>query len=446
MFGYSLEKLVTLTVEDLMPVKVRELHVGLRQMFFAKPQRRAMGTGRWLVGQRADGSQFPIDVMLSPLSQFDQQLLITTIRDVSARKRSEEQMNILHSRLSLATKAGGIGVWEWDIAKDTVVWDERMYTLFNVPQHITNMRYNTWRQLVHPDDIERTEDELQTTLAGMAKFTTEYRIIWPDKQIRTIRADAIVSRDNQGKPVLMTGINWDVTEQKQKEAAIKAALHEKEILLKELYHRVKNNLQVINSLFNLQASTIPEGTARTALKEGAERVRAMALVHEKFYQSKNLASIKLDEYINDLCEQLDNAAAAGQRKIHLTTRTESIQVGLETAIPLGLLLNELISNCLKHAFPDNRPGTITISLAQTENNKVELKVSDDGIGFPPEFDLVSSHTLGLKLASALSAQLDGKLSLETEHGAHALIIFPLAKQMKPDINIELYRQYSTNAL
>jgi two-component sensor histidine kinase len=139
-----------------------------------------------------------------------------------------------------------------------------------------------------------------------------------------------------------------------------------------------------------------------------------------------LASIALDEYIVDLCQQLGNAAAAKQRGIALVIKAQPIQVGLETAVPLGLLLNELLSNCLKHAFPDNRPGTITVSLARTIDDTAELVVSDNGIGFPSNFDLTSSHFLGLKLVTALSTQLDGSLSLETKQGAYVRLSFRLA--------------------
>ncbi len=426
MFGCPRSQLITLMVEDLMPADIRHSHAAFRESFFAMPRRRAMGSGRQLIGQRLDGSTFPVDVMLSPLRQSVDDLVIVTIRDITERRQAEAQVNALNNRLSLATQAGGIGVWEWNLLTNTLVWDERMYALYKVSPSVSLHEYSQWRQHIHPDDIERVDAEVQRALAGLQPFATEFRIVWSDGQVRTIRADGIISKNDAGIPVYMTGINWDITESKQKEAAINSALRDKETLLKELYHRVKNNLQVITSLFNLQARTVPEGVARIALKEGADRVRAMALVHEKFYQSRTLASIALDEYIVDLCKQLGNAAAANQRGIALVTKVQSIQVGLETAVPLGLLLNELLSNCLKHAFPNNRPGTITVSLARTINGTAELIVSDNGIGFSSNFDLTSSHFLGLKLVTALSAQLDGSLSLETRQGASVRLSFRLA--------------------
>jgi PAS domain S-box-containing protein len=426
MFGCPRSQLTTLMVEDLMPADKGQSHAAFREFFFAMPRRRAMGSGRQLIGQRIDGSTFPVDVMLSPLRQSVDDLVIVTIRDITERRQAEAQVNALNNRLSLATQAGGIGVWEWNLLTNTLVWDERMYALYKVSPSASMHEYSQWRQHVHPDDLERVDAEVQAALTGQKAFTTEFRIIWPDGQVRTIRADGVISEDDAENPVYMTGINWDITESKQKEAAINAALRDKETLLKELYHRVKNNLQVITSLFNLQARTVPEGIARIALKEGADRVRAMALVHEKFYQSRTLASIALDEYIVDLCQQLGNAAAAKQRGIALVIKAQPIQVGLETAVPLGLLLNELLSNCLKHAFPDNRPGTITVSLARTVDDTAELAVSDNGIGFPSNFDLTSSHFLGLKLVTALSTQLDGSLSLETKQGAYVRLSFRLA--------------------
>lgn len=424
-FGYIRDQLIGLAVEDLLPIAARQHHLGLRDSFFAQPLRRPMGGGLPLLGRRADGSEFPVDVMLSPIRALDGDMVIATVRDVTERRRNEEELNALNKRLALATQAGEIAVWEWDLAGDTLWWDERMYALYKVRQTGAVVKYAIWREYVHQDDIARVENEVAEALADTKAFATEFRIVWPDGQIRIIRADAVVSKNSAGKPLRMTGINWDVSSSKQKEAAINAALLEKETLLKELYHRVKNNLQVITSLFNLQARTLPEGAARIALNEGANRVRAMALVHEKLYQSGNLSSINLKDYISDLCRQLGNTAGAGQQGILLDAEVEPIQVGLETAVPLGLLLNELISNSLKHAFPEGRRGRIVVRLESCANGTTLLTVFDNGVGFPAGLDAAAFNTLGLRLVGALTAQLDGKFSWESRDGAYASLTFQL---------------------
>jgi two-component sensor histidine kinase len=224
----------------------------------------------------------------------------------------------------------------------------------------------------------------------------------------------------------MTGINIDVTENRRREEAINIALKEKEMLLKELYHRVKNNLQMITSMFNLQVRALPEGTARIALTEAAGRVRAMALVHEKLYQSGNLSSIALDTYARDLCAQLAQVGLSAQRKVEIRVDVEHLETGIETAIPLGVILNELISNCYKHAFPDGRDGIVTVRIrSDTDDKRIRLSVADDGVGFPRGFDAASSGNLGLKLVAALTRQLHGELEAESRGGACVNIVFPM---------------------
>ncbi|MES2355277.1 MAG: PAS domain S-box protein [Pseudomonadota bacterium] len=554
MFGCSRAALAMLTVENLMPLDIRNQHTTLRETFFTAPLRRAMGSGRHLVAQRTNGAVFPVDVMLSPLHRPSGNLVIATIRDVTARERNDqalraseqrfrailehapigmglltldarwvevnralceitgydktelqaltseqiihpddlsidqastkqlldgdipsyqlekryirkdgkpvpimltqsllrgddgnpiniiaqienitarkeaqEQLRTLNNRLALATQAGAIGVWELDLGSKTLWWDQRMYELYRIEPSAENESNEKWRERVHPSHLERTERELEAAIKGNGIFNAEFPIVWPDGQVRTIRSQAVLSRDRTGQPLTMTGVNWDVTDEKRQKEAIQAALMEKEILLKELYHRVKNNLQVISSLLNLQARTLPDGLARVALKEGSNRVRAMALVHEKLYQSGNLSSIALNEYIAELCKQLASTAMAEERGITVIADVAPIQASLDTAIPLGLLLNELVSNSLKHAFPHGRCGHVTVRLELRADNTTELSIVDDGVGFPPDYDPMSSRSLGLKLVAALSAQIDGKLSLETREGARTTLIFQLGK-------------------
>ena len=350
---------------------------------------------------------------------------ITQIEDISARKRAQERLTALNNRLALATQAGGIAVWELDLRTRIFWWDKRMYELYQV-QPEQDVTSELWWQRIHPDHQERVRREFDAAVGGGA-FAIEFPMVWPDGQQRIVRAKALLSRDAAGQPLSLTGVCWDVTESRQREEAIRIALREKETLLKELYHRVKNNLQVISSLFNLQLHALPPGVAREALRDGANRVRAMALVHEKLYQSGNLSSIALDDYIASLCAQLGNASGAEQRGIQMAIQAERIEVGLEIAVPLGLLLNELISNSLKHAFPQGRAGRIVVRLARQSEDAVHLLVSDDGIGFPVESCLTSSHSLGLKLVGALAAQLDGKLDLRAEAGTRASLVWRLAR-------------------
>ena len=235
-------------------------------------------------------------------------------------------------------------------------------------------------------------------------------------------------RDASGKLRGFGKITHDLTDRKKKQEAIEASLKEKETLLKEVYHRVKNNLQVVTSLLNMQVRSVPEGLGRIALKESADRIRAMALVHEKLYQSGNLASVPLGDYIDDLCRSMAIAAAADARGVTITNDIEPIDIGLDTAIPLGLILNELVSNSLKHAFPRGRPGTVKVGLHHGSNDTLVLSVSDNGVGMSHGTKATSNTSLGLKLVDTLVAQLDGELQFESGPGTSVTLQFALHRQ------------------
>lgn len=243
--------------------------------------------------------------------------------------------------------------------------------------------------------------------------------------------DAMASPLRGRAPALVIVTVRDMTDNWHKEEALRGALDDKNTLLKELYHRVKNNLQLVNSLFNLQVRTLPEGNARVALLEAAGRVRAMALVHERLYQSRTLSSISLKDYVGELCDQLARAASAQQRGIALHIEAEPLEIGLDSAVPLGLLLNELVSNSLKHGFPEGRAGSITVRIRRDEGGLVCLTVADDGVGLAPDIDQTNSPTLGLKLIAALSDQLRGKFSLVNRGGAYATLLFRLGAVAPP---------------
>ena len=209
----------------------------------------------------------------------------------------------------------------------------------------------------------------------------------------------------------------DVTERQAQQARIEQALAERETLLREVYHRVKNNLQVIQSLLNLQRRALPEGQARSALSDSIQRVQAMALVHEKLYQAGNLAAIDLPDYTADLLRRLGESTDASQRGITLSPRIDPIIAALQEAVPFGLLVTELVTNSLKHAFPAGGRGNIEVALRQTAQGSL-LVVQDNGVGLPDGFCLGAlGNSMGLQLATSLAQQLGGELQASSQQGA-----------------------------
>jgi PAS domain S-box-containing protein len=223
-------------------------------------------------------------------------------------------------------------------------------------------------------------------------------------------------------------IDTDITYRKMMEEKIRESLEEKGLLLREIHHRVKNNLQIIISLFNLQSHYVADQKAFEALKEGQDRIKSMALIHERFYQNDGLSRIDFDDYIKRLIENLFLSFNVSPERITYEVDAEKISLDIDTAVPCGLIINELVSNTLKHAFAENEKGELKVTFKRALDNSLTLIVSDSGKGFPDEFDLESADSLGMQLISALSNQLDAKITLVKGKGATFVLEFKAAHQ------------------
>ena len=205
---------------------------------------------------------------------------------------------------------------------------------------------------------------------------------------------------------------------------LKASLEEKETLLKEIHHRVKNNLQVISSLLHLQSKKITDEAVLTVFRDSENRVKSMAIIHENLYKSTGLARIDFSNYIKSLTGILYESYGIGTERVSLNIDVENIFFNIDTAVPCGLIINELVSNAMKHAFPDNREGSITISLGKADGDRYTLTVSDDGAGLPKGFDMKKSQSLGMRLVHNLvQNQLRGTIEIVEGTGMTFIITF-----------------------
>ena len=198
----------------------------------------------------------------------------------------------------------------------------------------------------------------------------------------------------------------DVTERKQAEEQIKASLKEKEVLLSEIHRRVKNNMQIIISLLRLQAGKVKDKKYADLLKDSRDRIQAMALIHEKLYRTKDFTSIDFDQYIKSLARDLFRSYGVDPNRIAMKIRVEGVSLGLDNGIPCGLVINELVSNSLKHAFPQDRRGEIMVALRSTngDGDDLELRVGDNGVGLPEDLDVRNTESLGLRIVTILAAR------------------------------------------
>ena len=242
----------------------------------------------------------------------------------------------------------------------------------------------------------------------------------------TVGLTVAVARDGSGR---RQGLRWslrDITERKRVEARLQASLSEKELLLREVYHRVKNSLQVISSLLSLQEVHVADQTAVAVLRNARDRVRSMALVHERLYRSSDLSQVDFDEYLRQLARELQHSYGLSE-SIRFAFRLDSVRLGIDVAVPCSMIVHELVSNALRHAFPGGGPGRVEIALQSAGPGLGRLSVADDGVGLPPPDARARSGSLGLQLVEMMVEQIGGRLDVSRAPGACFDVLFPVTQ-------------------
>jgi two-component sensor histidine kinase len=351
----------------------------------------------------------------------------------AAHKQTRATLQKVKNWLEIFSDADEVAIWSNDIRANVEILCDTGYELYGFdPSAVerTTKPFPAWiypfqtpYDWVHPDDrefIKRADEEALRT----GKHKAEFRILRPDGTIRWCLSLMRVAYDESGQPISLNGVDLNITERKQIEEQLKASLQEKGILLKEVHHRVKNNLQVIASLLSLQSYTIQDPQVQVLFQNTRNRVHSMALLHEQLYQSDNLAQIDFANYVQRLVTHIVSSHDAPTRNIKFTIDITEVNLRMDTVLPCGLIINELVTNALKHAFPDGCGGEIGIRFVATVPGHCGLTIWDTGVGLPEGLELNRrTSSLGLRLVNALVRQLQGSLEVTPQPGSTFTIAF-----------------------
>ncbi len=324
------------------------------------------------------------------------------------KSKAEEGLREREQKLELVFDTGSLGDWVWNTEDNIVAAHRSVWRLYGAPERQGSEGIDWFTQRQHPEDRKRVMEELKQAQVDGNPLGIEFRVIWPDETVHWLYCRAVPVMDERGKLRQMIGIDLDITRQKMAENSLKHSLDEKQALLQEVHHRVKNNLCIISSLLSMQAEQLENREAVAKLHDSRERIMSMAMIHEQLYQHDDMSSINLADYVEELTGQLFSSYASSP-DITYRLEVQPAKLSIEQSIPCGLILNELITNALKYAYPDGR-GEILIRVG-AEQEQVWFEVSDEGVGMPSHFDWKESKSLGMQIIHALTSQLDGNLEI-----------------------------------
>jgi PAS domain S-box-containing protein len=323
--------------------------------------------------------------------------------------------------LRIALASSGVAMWKIDPAARSIEWTTALRQMFGVPV-AEKLAYDDFFTLLHPEDAEITRRHFDAALLpGDGRCDIECRIVLPSGEVKwaAITGRAVFGRDGAG---LLIGTMRDVTDGKAVAAALQATLDQKQLLLQELNHRIKNSLQLVTSLLRLQIRRIDDPASRHQIEDATARISTIAHIHQRLYRDQDIERLDFGAFLSELCADLQGASP----QCRLTVDATHISLPTDRAIPLALIANELVNNAFKYAYPENTGGSVAVSIARIDPDAIEIRVSDQGAGLPVGFEVKTAKSLGMILVASLAQQLSATVTTaETDKGAAFIVTAPI---------------------
>lgn len=418
-FGYKKEELIGGTTEIL--------HVDQgRYEEFGRRVSDAFNTGQSAEFEfklkRKNGETFPTRHTVSLLKDRNGNPIGVTsiVWDLSPSKETELKLRESEERFRGIFENAAVGIFMRGLNGRLITANSTCEKILGYS--LEELKRLTFIDITHPDDHRKSLDSYQPLLEGLkSSYRIEKRFICKDGS--TLWGDLSVSAviDHHGNLSATMGVLVDINSRRLAEEQLRASLKEKEVLLKEIHHRVKNNLAIVSGLLRLQSRDSKDEYHQQMFIEAQERIMSMALAHEKLCNSNNLALVDMREYTNELLKHLNFAAFQTNAIVSVNKDINPIELELDHAVLIGLILNELVSNAFKHAYKGRERGELFVQIRQLEGNGCELSVKDNGVGVPENIDIHNPGTLGLKLIQLLTTQLGGSMALHRDQGTEITI-------------------------
>lgn len=350
--------------------------------------------------------------------------MLGTHTDISERKEREMALCEADARLQEAQAMAKLGNWELDLVSNRLFWSDEIFRIFEIDQTKFLASYEGFLNAIHPDDRAMVNEAYTQSVQSHVPYMIVHRLLMQDGRVKHVMERGETFYDAQGQPSRSVGTVQDITVQRMAELQTEQALQEKEILLREIHHRVKNNLQLVSSLLYFQTKKVRSDEDRAVIQELQDRIKSMMLVHEMLYRSGDLARIAFTGYLQALVDSVQQSYGRLRGKVEILVETQPVTLSVDLALPIGLIVSELLTNALKYAFPGNVDGELRVRTLNGDG-RLEVTVEDTGVGLPAGFVFQTTATFGMQLMRGLAAQVGGTLTFEGGRGTTVRLTVPL---------------------